>query len=66
MEENKYEIKDIVKLDDEREYSIIKEIDGCFVFLSIDEPLKIIVGKIENDRIVIVTDQEVIRKVLSS
>lgn len=64
--QDKYKIKDIVQLEDDKEYSIIKQVNNYYVFLSLEQPLTIFVGKIKNDNIEIIEDKNIIEMVLSS
>lgn len=63
--QDKYDVKDVVILDDDKEYSIIKKVDNYFVFMSLEQPLTIFVGTLENDVIKLVDDKDTIIKVLS-
>jgi hypothetical protein len=63
--QDKYKINDIIILDDNIEYSIIKQINNYYVLLSLSQPLKILVVTIENDKAKIVTDKKIIKEVLS-
>lgn len=65
--QDKYDVKDVVILDDDKEYSIIKKVDNYFVFMSLEQPLTIFVGTLENDGVIkIVDNKEIIIKVLGS
>lgn len=64
-EQNKYKIKDIIILDDNKEYSIIKKVNDYYVLLSLVQPIKIIVVTIDKDNINVVTNKEKIIEVLS-
>lgn len=64
--ENNYKINDIILLSDNKEYAIIKQLDNYYLFMSLEQPITILVGKIENDCIKIVNDKEIIKEVLSS
>jgi hypothetical protein len=63
--QDKYKINDIIILDDNIEYSIIKQMNNYYVLLSLSQPLKILVVTIENDKAKIVTDKKIIKEVLS-
>lgn len=64
-EQSKYKVKDIILLDDDRKYVIIKQIDKYYLLMAYSEPFKILVVKILNNKIVVETDKEVIKEVLS-
>lgn len=64
-EKGKYKVKDIILLDDNRKYSIIKKVNEYYILLSVDEPLKIMIVKITNDKILVETDKKIIEEVLS-
>lgn len=64
--QDKYELNDIVILNDNLEYSIIKKVDNYYVFLSLQQPLKVLVGKIINNDIYIEKNKKIIKEVLSN
>lgn len=64
--QDKYDVKDVVILDDDKEYSIIKKVENYFVFMSLEQPLTIFVGTLDNNTIKLVDNKEIIIKVLSS
>lgn len=64
-EQSKYKVKDIILLDDDRKYVIIKQIDKYYLLMAYSEPFKILVVKILNNKIVVETDKEVIKEVLT-
>ena len=64
-QKGKYKVKDIILLDDNRKYSIIKKVNEYYILLSVDEPLNIMIAKIKNDKILVETDKKIIEEVLS-
>lgn len=59
-----YKIGDILILENDEKYCIIKKIDKYFLLLKSREPLDILVVQIENDNIKIIKDNDIILKVL--
>lgn len=59
------EVKDIVILDNNKEYSVIKKVENYYVLLSLETPLEIVVGVLEKDTLKVVQDKNIIFKVLS-
>ena len=64
--QDKYNVKDTIILDDNIEYSIIKKVDNYYLMMSVEEPLKIIIGQIDNNKIIVISDKKIIKEVLSS
>lgn len=59
------EVKDIVMLGNNKEYSVIKKVENYYVLLSLETPLEIVVGVLEKDTLKVVQDKNIIFKVLS-
>lgn len=65
QEQDKYNVNDTVLLKDNKEYAIIKKVENYYVFLSLEQPLTILVGTIKGDKINVIDDKDIIKKVLS-
>lgn len=64
-DQDNYKVKDTIICGNNKEYAIIKKVDDYYLFLSIEQPLEILVGTIEKDKINIITDKNIIEKVLT-
>ena len=64
-EQSKYKVKDIILLDDNRKYFIIRQIGKYYLLMADSEPFKIMLVKILNNKIIVETNKEVIKEVLS-
>ena len=65
QKQDDYDVKDTILCGDNKEYAIIKKVDKYYVFLSIEQPLEILVGTIENNKISVIDDKSIIEKVLA-
>jgi len=65
QKQDNYNVKDTILCSDNKEYAIIKKVNEYYVFLSTEQPLKILVGTIENNKINIINDKNIIEKILS-
>lgn len=65
--ENKYDIGDIVLINDTKEYTIINNYNDYYVLLSNNSPIDILIGKInENNNLSIINDRKIVLEVLSN
>lgn len=63
--QDKYKVKDIILLDDNRKYIIIRKINEYYLLMADSEPFKILIVKILNNRVIVETNKEIIKEVLS-
>lgn len=63
--QDSYDVKDTILCGDNKEYAIIKKVDEYYVFMSIEQPLEILVGTIKNNEINVINDKNIIEKVLT-
>ena len=58
-----YNVDDIVNIND-REYAIVKKIGNVYLLVTLDNPVDILVGKIDNKEFISETDPEMIKNIL--
>lgn len=63
--QDRYNVGDIIKLDNNHEYCIIKKYNEYYVLLSQNEPLEILIVNINGNEINVVIDKKIIEEVLS-
>ncbi len=64
-ERSNYDLGQVILVDNQKEYVIIKKIDNKVVLLSCEEPINILIGEINDKILHIITNREEVEKMLS-
>ena len=60
-----YDIDDIVEIN-KRQYAVVKKIGNIYLLVTLDNPIDILVGTLENGEFINETNQDMIKNILTN